>query len=471
MSMNHKTPSPAPRPLCALYTPRLALLVQNQLDANEAAEVRAHLAECEFCQLRLREYEMVWGALHRHIGVEPSSGQSHSAPAALGAPRDRAAHRSAPPLFTLEDIMRAANQQDRETASTPTSHQRPRLPEPSPRARMFTTFGAVAAVLVLTILAASLFTYFSSRSPGPAAGQISEFRLPTAESYPYGITRGPDGNLWFTEYVANRIGRITPHGAVTEYVIPTANSRPAGITSGPDGNLWFIEVNGGKIGRITPAGQISEFPAHGLYKDSPGITSGPDGNLWFTAGGAIGRITPSGRVTEFPLALPGGTPESITSGPDGTLWFTDASTLKIGRITPAGQISEFALPTVSGLSSCATDCLEITRGPDGNLWFTEEVIHKIGRITPTGQITEFPLPATSDPFGITRGPDGTLWFTEQNADKIGRITPRGTVTEYLVPGALSNPVSISITISITSGPDGALWFTEAGSNQIGRITP
>jgi streptogramin lyase len=30
----------------------------------------------------------------------------------------------------------------------------------------------------------------------------------TASGGPVGITSGPDGNLWFTEYVGNKIGQI-----------------------------------------------------------------------------------------------------------------------------------------------------------------------------------------------------------------------------------------------------------------------
>jgi streptogramin lyase len=47
-----------------------------------------------------------------------------------------------------------------------------------------------------------------------------------------------------------KIGRITPSGTITEYPIPTSQSDLWGITAGPDGNLWFTEGNGNKIGRI-----------------------------------------------------------------------------------------------------------------------------------------------------------------------------------------------------------------------------
>ena len=81
-------------------------------------------------------------------------------------------------------------------------------------------------------------------------GTITAFSLPTANTLPYGITAGPDGNLWFTEYYGNKIGRITPGGTITEFPLPAADSSPTAITAGPDGTLWFIEPNGDKIGRI-----------------------------------------------------------------------------------------------------------------------------------------------------------------------------------------------------------------------------
>jgi virginiamycin B lyase len=74
----------------------------------------------------------------------------------------------------------------------------------------------------------------------------------SAGANPLGITAGPDGNLWFTEYGGNRIGRITPLGVVTEFSAGiSAGAGPSFITAGPDGNLWFAEYGGNRIGRIT----------------------------------------------------------------------------------------------------------------------------------------------------------------------------------------------------------------------------
>src|SRR5260370_36842289 len=54
---------------------------------------------------------------------------------------------------------------------------------------------------------------------------FSEFPIPTGASSPITITPGPDGALWFTEALSNKIGRITPAGAITEFPLPTANPR------------------------------------------------------------------------------------------------------------------------------------------------------------------------------------------------------------------------------------------------------
>jgi hypothetical protein len=109
------------------------------------------------------------------------------------------------------------------------------------------------------------------------------------------ITSGPDGNLWFTDYDAGAVGRITPSGVITEFSAGlTANIGPWGITSGPDGNLWFTDYDGGAIGRITPSGVFTVFSTGLTANSGPqGITTGPDGNLWFTEykGNAIGRLT------------------------------------------------------------------------------------------------------------------------------------------------------------------------------------
>ena len=103
------------------------------------------------------------------------------------------------------------------------------------------------------IVLGSMLASLCFLSIGAHAQVITEYSAGiTNGAAPQFITAGPDGNLWFTEPGASRIGRITPRGVVTEFSAGiTANALPFGITAGPDGNLWFTESSGIQIGRIT----------------------------------------------------------------------------------------------------------------------------------------------------------------------------------------------------------------------------
>src|SRR5437667_256048 len=136
--------------------------------------------------------------------------------------------------------------------------------------------GRVALILVSVGVLVGILA-----GPAQALQRFSEYPVPTTNSQPEYITSGPDGNLWFTENLGNKIGRITTGGVITEYAIPTGGSYPEGIAAGPDGNLWFTENGRNKIGRITTGGAITEYPVPTAFSGPVGIAAGPDGRVWF----------------------------------------------------------------------------------------------------------------------------------------------------------------------------------------------
>jgi uncharacterized protein (TIGR03437 family) len=269
------------------------------------------------------------------------------------------------------------------------------------------------------------------------AGVVIEYAASaTVVSNPSGIAAGPDGNLWYTEMAGNAIGRITPGSSTTgcsatdpptEYSTGlSANSQPYQIVAGPDGNLWFTEQTGNRIGSITIAGAITEYATLTPKSTPYGIAVGMDGNLWFTewVGGRIGRITTAGVITEYSAGLSAGTIglTGIAAGPDGNLWFAEGTGNRIGSITTDGIITEYS----AGLSAGSFPN-GIVAGADGALWFTEQTGARIGRITTDGAITEYSsgLTKNSSPVGIALGPDSAIWFTEGRGGRIGRIARVG----------------------------------------------
>ena len=144
-----------------------------------------------------------------------------------------------------------------------------------------------AVLAVLALLSAGI-------CPGAAAatraGNVTIYSL-NGYYNPYGITTGPDGNIWFTEYnTPSAIGKITPSGMITSYPISNPPGfGPVEITSGPGGDLWFtVTGSGGYVGRITTAGTVTPV----VSADSAGgIAVGRGQNVWYTtASGSSGSI-------------------------------------------------------------------------------------------------------------------------------------------------------------------------------------
>jgi streptogramin lyase len=288
------------------------------------------------------------------------------------------------------------------------------------------------------------------------SGGVKEYALPHG-SDPFGLTVGPDGNLWFTDQGSGEVGKVTPAGTVAEYA--SEHYEPEGIAAGADGNLWFVEHSVRNVDHITTAGALTTYKLTRTSTSNVGIAEGADKNLWFTesATGYIGVINAKDEI-QHEYALPSGSaPYGIAKGGDGNLWFAEYGTSKIGKITTTGEITEYALPAGSRPYWIAAD-------KEGNLWFTDSGTSKIGKITTSGAITEYALPAGSEPRGIAPGPNGEMWFTDYATSEVGEITTAGAISERGLPYG-SEP------LGITTGPEGDVWFTEYGTSEIARLAP
>ncbi len=87
------------------------------------------------------------------------------------------------------------------------------------------------------------------------AGAITEFpgapnhQGATTANFSSDMVAGPDGTVWYTESLSGFIARVTPDGIVTESFVPDRTASLYGITVGPDHNIWFAEAPG-KIGKL-----------------------------------------------------------------------------------------------------------------------------------------------------------------------------------------------------------------------------
>lgn len=311
--------------------------------------------------------------------------------------------------------------------------------------------------VVLFALAAISAAWGQNTVPAPIQAMVAH-PLPTARSLPDTIVTGPDGNLWFTEYGASKIGMSTPAGVITEYPTPTANSSPVGIAAGADGNLWFAEWSAKFMAKITPEGVITEYPllASGITADPFAVAAGPDGNMWFASFtmGTFGYITPAGRATAYQCTNPfyqcNAFVFAMTPGPDGKFWFVPSGSGNLLELSTGGAFSQItAGVTVGSIEAIARDSA-------GNVWLGGSYgLIEVNGISPS-QLTNYPVGSVRS---IATSQDGSVWFTGYGSGmwSVGRLSSSGEATFFGIP--FSESCSGGRQVGIAIGPDGNAWFT------------
>jgi hypothetical protein len=160
-------------------------------------------------------------------------------------------------------------------------------------------------------------------------------------SYGFGITAGPDGNIWTglndNNHVQDKIEGFKPDGTpIGPFNTLTPFALLTGVASGRDGKLWFVELGVNGLGRFDPTTLTWDGEASFPTSNSSAyfVTAGPDDpttmnkTVWSTefgnnkvaqyvidgmpfgpGGGGGGAATPrrpgviAGLVTPNPIAL------------------------------------------------------------------------------------------------------------------------------------------------------------------------
>src|SRR6266545_6119606 len=316
------------------------------------------------------------------------------------------------------------------------------------------------------------------------AGVITEFPIATPGSGLNGITTGPDGNVWFTEstydastgtITAAAIGRITTAGVITEFPIATPGSGLGGITTDPDGNVWFTETGAGKIGRLTiahaPAIDLRILPVVG---STPGV-----GASFFRTSMQLHNPTSSGisgRIVFHASGVVGG-------DSDPALFYSLApvQTQSIADLLPAmgrrSGLGSADIEVTAGAMPAVTVRVFNDAGAAGTTGFTEEPIRAEDALRP-GQLGVLLLPADLTNFrfnlgvrtlegGATttltlRDPSGAVVTTVSRAF-LATYHEQQSASAFLEVSAL--PTGGSIEIAVTSGA--AIFYGATVDNRTG----
>jgi virginiamycin B lyase len=297
-----------------------------------------------------------------------------------------------------------------------------------------------------------------------AVRSIRVFRLPAPGAEPSDVAIAQDGSVWFTEFGANKIGRISRAGVITQFTVPTANSGPYQITAGADGAMWFTEYNSTKIGRVSSSGRMTEYQIPRLSYGAAAITSSASGDVFAAdPAGFVDLISRDGPVTRLQVPSDLGLPFAIARPRDGTLW--------VSELTGFYEFSRhlLAFPDGSGAPSLTvtlpnplSDVIALAAGPRDSVWFADFGGSDVGEVSPEGQVSLF---AASPDLGgvsdVVAGPGGSMWFSEQDGI-VGRVGSDGHVME------LALPPDSNVT-GLAAGPGKSVWAAEPGRDALAEI--
>jgi streptogramin lyase len=91
--------------------------------------------------------------------------------------------------------------------------------------------------------------------------EFKRYDIPMPGAHPSVLASDGKGNLWFTEWNGNKIGRIAANGEIKEFAIPAEEQSPLALTVGADGKVWFSTMFNYDVFRLDPAsGKIQSFP-------------------------------------------------------------------------------------------------------------------------------------------------------------------------------------------------------------------
>lgn len=298
---------------------------------------------------------------------------------------------------------------------------------------------------------------------------IREWDVPTPKSRPHDPAVGPDGSLWYTGQLANKLGRLDPQtGAIKEFPLKTAGSGPHGLAPDKEGNIWFTANFKAYIGKLDPkTGTVTEYPMPDPAAADPHTpVFDRNGTLWFTVQGGnfVGKVDPAtGKVTLLKVATPNSHPYGMIVDPQGFPVFCEFFSNKIGRINPKTlEITEYVLPE-------GARPRRIAMTPKGAIYYTDYARGYLGLLdTKTGKVEEWPSPGgrKSQPYGITSTPDGIVWYSESGIEPntVVRFDPQ---TRSLQSWPI--PSGGGVVRNMAATPDGRIYLACSGVNKVGVV--
>jgi streptogramin lyase len=325
----------------------------------------------------------------------------------------------------------------------------------------------------------------------PASGEAASFPLPaeglplggvfggqnqpmpsTANAHvgPHSLQIAPDGAVWTTLALGNRLARFDPKRERWDVHALDEGFYPHTLRFDAKGRIWFTLAVSNHVGRFDPA--TSEFTTVRL----PAATYGQalalrllPAALWLAQ-----RMDLSAAVSEGGDAGALPVPYGIDVAPDGGIWFSQLNQHKIGRLDPDSLEVEL-------IDTPFTAPRRLRFDSQGALWipgFSSSVVARFDPKTRAFEAFDLPIePKGSEtPYALHVDPRSDhVWICGTNSDTLIRFDPDSRAfTVYPLPTRVTYTREIDFDAQgrvWTSNSNLPTWQIENGYPRVLRLDP
>lgn len=167
---------------------------------------------------------------------------------------------------------------------------------------------------------------------------VSELKLGSPETRPYGVAVDARGTVWVAEVGADSLARLDEQGNMNRLRL-RKGSQPQNVAAAPDGTIWVTLFGGHELLRVDPVTLgLRAWPMPSGRSSSPdAVVVDRAGAVWVSefTGNAIVRFDPlRERFTRFPLPTPRSGVRALAVEPGGRVWFVGSYSGRLGVIDP-----------------------------------------------------------------------------------------------------------------------------------------
>ena len=289
----------------------------------------------------------------------------------------------------------------------------------------------------------------------PLAGvfhNTSNVLPPNADAHvaPHSLQVAPDGKLWVTLCLGNKIGVFDPQTESWRLIDQKDGLYPHTLRFDQKGRVWYTLAVSNQVAMIDPRTdeqRVIRLPAR-TWGQAIAVRVTP----WLLG---LSKWIPQPETASEGMMLP--VPYGIDIAPDGGVWFSQLNVHRIGRIDPdTGSYELFDTP-FPGPRRLRFDS-------KGNLWipgFSAGVVARFNPQTKAFKTWALPTnpPGTETPYALNvdRRTD-TVWICGTNSDTLIRFDPK---TEKFTIYPL--PTRVTYTREIDFDAEGGIWTSNSNT--------